>query len=282
MVAALKVLGVAAALGGAIGLWLVTEAGLSAYARPRLTAAPGTDRVVLADAPAWMSPLVAEQLRQAVADHVSSDLLDPQSLRRAVAAVGQSPWVRRVRSIERTGSQIMVLADYRQPVALVEDRGEYYLVDGQAVRLLGIYFEHQLPAVNLPVLRGVKQGPADIGEVWPGDDVQAGLELLAFLASESYASQIRGVAVRDAQGQIRPVLLTGRPGGRVYWGRPIGEGPPIEVSDEIKRQRLAAVDAQRGSIDAGGKQVYVYGPAVFVAVEPEAEAATSQAASYRP
>jgi hypothetical protein len=147
---------------------------------------------------------------------------------------------------------------------LVERNGDYLLVDEQGHRLPGDYTRSQAAAVGLPVILGVKAPLPTIGQLWQGEDLKAGVEVLALLRGQPYKEQVKAVQVRDATGGIRPILLTGDSGGMVFWGRAPGQEQPLEVDTSVKLNRLAAVYQQRGAIDAGGKQVYIYGPAVFV------------------
>ncbi|MCC7147351.1 MAG: hypothetical protein IT443_12975 [Phycisphaeraceae bacterium] len=226
--------------------------------------APTLDDVRLANPPGWMSPQVEAELRVCVAEQLSADPLDRASLVRSLYALAANPWVEKANKLERWGQKVWVTAEYRQPVALVEQDGHYLLVDGMGVRLPGDYGQEQLSMVGLPVLWGVAEPSPQEGMPWPGEDLHAGLDLLAFLRNESFLEQVRGIAVRDEQGQVRPMLLTSSQDGRVFWGKPPGVESPVEVPAEVKRQRLAAVYHQRGSIDLGGKRVHVYGPAIFV------------------
>lgn len=261
---ALKVLGLLAVVVAAVFAWHWGRQSLMAYVRRHgVQALTGAD-VRLMDVPTWMSQFVVADLCEVIVSEAGAPDFTRESLQRAMSAVAASPWVRKVNWLRRVGQEVWLSAEYRRPLALVESRGDYLLIDEQGDRLPGEYTQSQVKAVGLPVLLGVKAPPPAPGRRWPGEDVKAGVDVLALLRGQAFASQVKAVQVRDTAGQIRPVLLTGDGGGMVFWGRAPGQERPVEVDAQVKLSRLAAVYEQRGSIDAGGKQVYIYGPAVFV------------------
>jgi len=256
--------------------WTWGERWLLSYAREHQAMVPTAQDVQLLDEPGWMSPLVEAQLRQAVAEQLGTDPLDRMALRRALAALFAQPWVDAAERVERQGQNVLVWATYRRPLALVEWRGGYYLTAATGHRLPGVYTAEQAPRVGLPVLEKVSAAPPDEGVMWPGEDVRAGLDLAAFLEGQPFTSQVRAIAVHDERGLIRPVLLTRNPGGRVYWGRPLGQESPVEVDGQVKLKKLLAVFAQRGSIDAGGKRVHVYGEGISMEAGDDSASQTAE------
>ncbi|MCC7406794.1 MAG: hypothetical protein IT442_01905 [Phycisphaeraceae bacterium] len=271
--------GVAASAVGLAAGWTWGERRLLSYAREHQAMVPTARDVQLLDEPGWMSPLVEAQLRQAVAEQLGTDPLDRFALRRALAALHAQPWVAGAERVERQGQNVLVWATYRRPVALVEWRGAYYLTATSGHRLPGVYTGEQASRVGLPVLEKVSSPPPGEGEMWPGEDLRAGLDLAVFLEGQPFTEQVRAIAVHDERGQVRPVLLTRNPGGRVYWGRPLGQESPVEVDGQTKLKKLLAVYAQRGSIDAGGKRVHVYGEGISMEAGDEAEGQTAQHSS---
>lgn len=262
---ALKYMGITAAVVALVVGWRYAEQFLTGYASERYATAITAGHVQLADAPPWMSEMLRDDLRRLIAGQIDHNPLDSHNLERAAVVLADSPWVNRVERIQRTGhDRLEVYAQYRQPVAAVQGTGGYHLVDQHGVRLPGLYLQHQLPQLDLPVVEGVSLEPAHIGEVWPGNDLQAGLALVDILATQPYQDQVRSIDVsrRDTRGRILLVMHTQH--GMVRWGLPPGQEQAIEPAAAIKAKWLADVDRQRGAIDAGGKIVDVYGPAIFV------------------
>lgn len=263
---ALKISGVfALLLAGVIGA-RYGEKALLGYAEARHGRTITAADVELINAPAWMSDDTRQHLATVVAGRVETDPMDGRSLRIAVMALDENPWVRGVTQVARLeGGTIHVTADYREPVAVVQGRDGYHLVDEFGIVLPGLYYNHQIDRLDLPLVTGVTSAPPrEAGQLWPGDDVQAGLKLVRLLAHEDYADQIKSydVSHRDARGRIRLVLFTGR--GMVRWGLPPGEEQTIEPEAATKMTWLSFVDRKRGGIDAGGKVVDIYGPRIAV------------------
>ena len=260
-----KFLGITAALVGIVVGWHYSQRFLTTYAATKHATTITAQHVDLADAPPWMGKMLRDDLRHLIAGQIDHNPLDTHNLERAAFVLGDSPWVSHVDRIQRTGhDQVKVYAQYRQPVATVQGTDGYHLVDDQGVRLPGLYLKHQLPQLGLPLVEGVSLQPARIGEVWPGEDLQAGLSLVNVLATQPYRDQVRtiDVAKRDTRGRILLVMHTQT--GMVRWGLPPGQEQSIEPAAAIKAKWLGDVDRQRGAIDAGGKIVDVYGPAIFV------------------
>jgi len=183
----------------------------------------------------------------------------------AALALAQDPWINRVRQVQRwADGRITVEADYRQPIALVATRDGYRLTDAIGVVLPGLYLEHQIDQLNLPVITGVLERTPATGQAWQSQDVAAGLSLVQTLADEPYADQIQryDVSHRDARGRVRLVLHTAT--GMVRWGLPPGLEQSIEPTAQVKRSWLRHVAQTRGTIDAGGKVVDVYGARIAV------------------
>jgi hypothetical protein len=277
----LKILGLGVLTFGVLATWRYAETRIGQYLIKRGPIQVLPQQIELADAPGWMSPVLAEHLRWIVAGQVSSNPMDQQSLNVAAAALNRNPWVESVGRVERFGDgSIRVHAKYREPVAVVMGPKGFYPVDGQGVRLPGVYQTHQLSLVGLPVIIGVAEVPAGEGERWPGDDLEAGLSLVRWLEGEPYADQIAAfdVSDRDARGRVRLVLRTDQ--GMVRWGLPPGMERSIEPNAETKKRWLRSVHRQRGRIDAGGKVVDVFGAAVFVHQPYVSEQTTLEQARY--
>lgn len=222
------------------------------------------DRVVFESIPRWMSPIVQRELTQVVVDQLSKDPLDRGNLHKAMAALVANPWVETVHHVERSAERVSVVAEYREPIAVVAGRDGYHLADAGGVRLPGLYVRDQIPRLGLPLIVGVAAAPRESGDVWPGEDLQAGLRLIRLLHGELYMHQIQefDVSGRDSLGRIHLVLRTRE--GMVRWGLAPGREQGVEPDALTKKRWLGSVHRQRGTIDAGGKVVVLYGAAVYV------------------
>jgi hypothetical protein len=178
--------------------------------------------------------------------------IDPQLCRRICDVLAGNAWVKRVRSVRKTSvPNVEISCDYRTPAAMVEGRGDFYLVDADRVRLPGHYGHHP----SLLVIRGVAGSPPAAGEVWTAPELTAGLAMIKSLEAEPYRKQIMGVVLRNYRGredrrapQIE--LMTDRPDGRIIWGSAPGE----EVEENSAAQKLSILRANfasKGRADAG-------------------------------
>ena len=260
-----KALGLVAMLVGVAVGWRYAERSLKHYTATTSRAARVAPAgVILAHEPPGMSLLLGE-LKETVARQIGADPLRNDGLRRAAEVLARNPWVERVHEVRRRGDgKILVSARIRQPVAVVKGVDGYHMVDAKGVRLPGLYLEHQLESLDRLVIVGVALQPGEAGEVWPGEDLQAGLALIPWLVDAPYVKQIRAVDVsqRDTRGRVRLILHTDR--GMVRWGLAPGVDQAVELDVVGKLRRLEQLHTQKGSIDAGGKIVDIYGPAIFV------------------
>jgi len=260
----LKAVGVFALAVGLVIGWRYSQDYLLAYAQRHHQVPVTADSIVLVDAPGWMSEDIRVQVRQTAAKHIDPDPMDGQSLRYAAAALRNDPWVKRVDQVARRfGGRVLVSAAYRRPVAVVQGYDGYHLIDDQGVCLPGLYRESQAKRLGLVQLTGASSAPpAQAGEVWSGEDVQAGLALIRLLANEPYLDKVLAfdVSHRDARGRLRLVLLTSD--GSVRWGLPPGEEHSIEPDAQVKLGWLRRLAQRDGSLSTGGQIIDIYGPAV--------------------
>ena len=269
---AVKVLGSAAVVVGLVVGWYFTQRGLAHYAATHHAVPIQPEQVQLRDAPDWMSEAARMELRQLVAQHAGTDPVSNTSLRRTAQALRHSAWVRSLSQVRRLhGGRIAVRAAYRRPMAIIEARDGYHLVDHAGVRLEALHEASAAREHRLPMIVGVGAAPPRSGERWPGGDVQAGLDLAELVRGKRWADQVRAVDVglRDDRGRLRLVLHTDD--GQVRWGAPPGEGEPVEPAAEVKLQWLDTVASKYdGQIDAGGQIVEIFGATVQM-FEPRLE-----------
>ena len=237
-------------------------------------------RVELHEAPVWLSGYVGEQLRTAVSAAVEADPFDQQSLRRAAEHLRLSPWVQRVRRVVRRPDGVVeVHASYREPVALVEARDGYHLVDRRGVRLPAVYTADTIDRLGLGVIRNVNAAPPRAGRVWRGDDVRAGLELAQVVAEQLWREQVEAIDVANYGGRIDPgrphlVLRTGE--GLVRWGRPPGREKFYEPHTQRKLHHLDLVLERFGTIDADGRVVDIFRDNVLIHPDEDIRSAADQ------
>lgn len=261
--AGLKMLGVFALAVGLVIGWRYSERYLLDYAKQRQATPITADMIELIDAPAWMSENIRVQVRETAAEHIAADPMDGKSLRQTAEVLRNDPWVKDVIQVaRRSGGQVLISANYRQPVAVVQGFDGYRLIDSQGVCLPGVYPQPQVDAMGLVIVTGVSSAPPSVpGEIWPGVDVQAGLTLVKLLAHEPYMNKIHSfdVGQRDERGRLRLVLHTAD--GTVRWGLPPGQENAIEPEAQVKLGWLRQLAQRDAALSTGGQIIDIYGPA---------------------
>lgn len=274
MLQALAILGGVAMAGT---LWVRGQQYLLAWAGSLHPEPMPPDRVILADAPAWMSPAVRDQLQRVAAEGLSGATMDVAGLDRSARRFQANPWVQRLVRMERIGSAngsrggrtdawltssgLRVLAEYRRPVALVagpDGRG-YRWVDARGVLLPGVFRGEHVDELGLPVIDGVSEAPPIEGRRWIGEDLSAGLAMLPELAEVEYGYRLGRIDVsrRDARGRVMVSLWTRRPINRIVWGLAPGGQGVLEPSSASKRRALEAVLAVTVRAREGGRVIWI-------------------------
>lgn len=257
-------LGLVLIVAGGVG-WYYAEKELVSYVAEHRAASSETENVQLVNAPAWMSEGLEMELRSLVAESLDENPLHGDSLQLAERRLGESAWVSSIDRVQRLpDGNVDVVASFREPIAVVEGQQGYHLVDIQGVRLPGIYLKHQVDQLRMPLITGAMSYPRKVGDVWPGEEVAAGLNLIELLSAQPYRDQIVAydVSGRDALGRVRLMLRTQT--GLVRWGLPPGQEQAIEPPAPEKLVRLARLYQERGAIDAGGKVVDLYRAEIYV------------------
>ena len=231
------------------------------------TTAPTVQQVNLVDAPPWLDKLVRQRLCQQVSASLQHDSSAGVSLVRSVRALEQNPWVRKVHRLrqERNGT-VTVLADYRQPAAVVDGRHGYHRVDAHGVQLPGLFVRNKLESLGMLLIVGVEASPPGEGLHWPGDDLSAALALVQVMEGQPYRKQIKYIdtSLRDHRERVRLAIVTTTKNGCVRWGLAPGINDPVEQDTSTKLRRVATVYRKYGDIGADGRIVDIYGPAIFL------------------
>ena len=234
--------------------------------------------VVLQKVPLWMPASVSTDIFRQLAANLESDPFNNLSLQEASATLQSSPWVRRVLHVGRVpGGNIEVLAEYRQPVAMVASGRELHLIDREGF-LLPLKYPLDSGVdrkTHLQVITGVSEKPPREGEMWPGPDVRAGLKLAAVVAAQGWSDSVRAVDVSNYGGRQRradPHLVLMTTQGQVRWGRAPGDEQFYEPATDRKLKSIESIIRKTDSrtIDAGGQIVDVFGDSVLIHSPAEA------------
>ena len=207
--------------------------------------------LLIVDVPEVLRGIADTTLIDALTPVLGDDWLEAGLCERLANRAEAVGWVRRVQAVRRRpDGRFEVRCEYRLPMAMVQSRGGFHLVDRQGVRLPGEYSYD----ARWMCIHGVSAAPPRPGALWMGDDLQAGLDLIELVSRQEYGEQIEGVVVDNAQGRVDPrkshlELATDRPGGRIRWG----SAPGREIEENSVAQKLRILDANfrtTGRIDA--------------------------------
>ncbi len=255
----------AAAIGGSIyGLHR-----LRTHADQKLAVSAKPPVPVLRNRPVWMTDSLANQILGSVAVRDRHSAMDRALLEQIGISLARNPWVKQVRQVRRAfhksvGDTIEIDCDFRAPMALAFWRSEYFLIDSEGVRLPPRYAGVQTPPamfspdgkVNLRAIDGLAaQPPLQEGRLWPGDDLQAGLDMAKLLYGKDFTEEIHRINVANFKGRRQPrepqIVLVTKHATEIRWGEPVRASFYAELSPNEKLRRLDLLRGQKGRVDAG-------------------------------
>jgi hypothetical protein len=261
--------------------------------------------VVLKNRPVWMSEFLAASIAEGVRPAGAHSSFDHQMLVDRVAMLKTNPWIKNVRQVrrgygQRPGDSLEVDCDYRAPIALVRWGKDYWLVDGEGVKLPERFTAADVPKIvigrdgrtNIRVVEGVQRPPPQTGRPWGGEDLSAGLDMVKRLYGLGFADEIVKVNVANFGGRVdlreaQVVLGTKHvvPGttqtSEIRWGRPLGAKDDfIEVSAERKLDYVRRVYEEFGRCDARQRWIDVrYDMIRIPSVDPTGNAPANASAT---
>lgn len=266
------------ALHGAVALFLISLGTvglryLKHYVATRLAYPAEPPKVVIINRPAWMSDFLANQIAAAVRPIGNHSAFDHQMLVDAYQMLKSdpriSPWIKQIRQIRRAyqagpGDVIELDCEFRAPIALVQYENDFWLVDGEGVRLPDRFNVKQIPQIvygqdghtNIRVIQGVRAAPPALGgKKWVGTDLTAGLDMVKLLYGRKFAEEILTVDVSNFAGRKDPrqaqLVLVTRYLTQIRWGRPVNADDYfVEVSTAQKLEYLQRIYSEYHRVDA--------------------------------
>ena len=253
--------------------WRSGERILSRYIAAQPVTAPSYETVRLENVPPWIEPAARQRLQHNALVRLTGTRMSHEPLEQVATALGDEPWISRVERVQRArNGGVIIHAEYRRPLALVETPAGYIRVDEQGRELPGAFARGQLSGLGLPVIVGVASPAPGPGLAWPGDDLAGGLQMVKTLAAHSHRHRVAIIDVNgwDRHGSRQIVLTT--PDRRIIWGLPPGKGAPIEADTATKLHRLSVVMTMR--VNAGRQPTYdIHGADIFELEPLDAHAA---------
>lgn len=218
--------------------------------------------------PAWVPPLVLEELQRVVLARLSPDPFQHDTLRAVRDGLAGTGWLEEVGEVaRRPDGRIIIEGRWRQPFAVIRYDGVRYVVGrgGELMRLpesaaiepgsemFVIYNPHLDPPMTL-------DGTAiQYGVPWRGDDIAAALDLIDLIKDIDGAEQITGVDLArygSSGGLAEHLVIVTNFGARIDWGRGLSADntPPGEVPVAHKIARLQQNYRDHGRIDRDMKE----------------------------
>lgn len=188
---------------------------------------------------------LVDTVRAAIEDRGSP--LQTGGLHEAAEALAATGWFEHVEQVHwQNDNSIAVEATYVVPAAVVRTRAGDVLVDTMGRRLPITYDAGYAP---LPLIKNPSQPmPRAFGTLWPGGEVQAGLDLLQLLSTLPWFKQVDSIDVGRYRNEEILALRTRT--CTITWGRPPGATTVQEVPTQQKLDYLDYLYRQYGAIDA--------------------------------
>jgi len=212
-------------------------------------------QIEISPPPHWVPhDLVAQVVEQAaLPDELS--LLDDDLVVEVAEAFRLCPWVEDVVSVSKSFPvRVVVVLNYRRPVAMVEVRRGHYPIDAHGVLLPPQEFS-VADTRAYPTIAGVvstPQGPA--GTEWGDPVVEEAAALAAELAPIWKKLGLSSIVCPPAdEGHAKidegVFVLTSKGGSRITWGHAPGTNHPGELSTKQKIGRLEEYVSRFGGFD---------------------------------
>lgn len=219
----------------------------------------------------WLAPEFQEYLLGVGVAALGSgtDPLSARDLKNVSEALAREGWFDGEPVVRRRANGVLeVSGEWRTHAAVVRSGGSDHLVARGGELLPAAYQPGQS---GLRVITGAgfdlpRNGDAPFyGAAWPGGDVQAAIDLLALLSTQTYWFQVAGVDVSSYLSEHRLAIITDE-GNRIIWGAGTDEWSPGEQSTEVKLQRLKMLYNEFTRIDANQSTIEIFGQDVLIDV----------------
>ena len=176
--------------------------------------------------------------------------------------LGGSAWIERIERVTKQADGLVrVHAVFRKPFAFAAEDGTAYLLDRQGARL-----PLRIPLASVAtqewlLVEGMQAPAPPQGQRWPGDDLRAGLDLIALLYEAESAGRLplrpllRSIDVSNYRGRLDPgeawLRIRTRGSTIIRWGRPVGKEYTVEAPAAQKLACLVEAYRRLGRLPAG-------------------------------
>lgn len=266
---AVLVLGLIAGLSLGLGPLEARAAGVLGVRPTKVTIDWPTYQTADGSRATWLAEALQEEIMDRAHAAAEPGATNDGMFRRdALRAVGEamrtSGWFDGTPTVtRRTDGEIHVEGTWRIPAAVVRSGALDRLVSWTGAPMPVEYpagkarGQTVILGVGAPAPTDESGAPSYIG-AWPGEDLQAGLELHRLLSTQAWRDQIAAIDVRGYEKSRLLVIVTKRD-GRIEWGgRP--SAPRVgDVSTASKIAHLEHLNRELRSIDANLPSIEIWG-----------------------
>ncbi|MGD9790353.1 MAG: hypothetical protein AB7Q00_01145 [Phycisphaerales bacterium] len=224
----------------------------------------------------WMPAETQRQMMAKAAEiaHASPDPLSPVSLDAIRSWLEIEGWFEGSPTVERSaGNALRITGTWRTPMALVKQGERECWLSATG---------HLMPALYPPggphprtLENPSSPPPIDFATPWTGNDIDAGIDLLALLSRQPWFTQVAGVDLADFASQGTLTIVTSFD-TRIVWGGPVDAPKFGDAPTRDKLRNLASLFQDLGRIDGGYPLVYANSNYILYDRSASAELARTQ------
>jgi len=202
-----------------------------------IRSAPGyvmtSESLRLVKYPRWMTPAILAELDVSLLDPAFPQrfsLLDDDVCGRIAAAYEKCPWIEKVERIVKHDPRVdpnrpplEVTLRFRRPLAFIQERDGFVLMDEHGMRLPGVYAEPRLGAEKFLVVTGIASSPPEPGQEWKEPVVAAALQVASALEDRRETFRLATIDMSNFGGCRDPrdteIAVWTASDTRIKWGR---------------------------------------------------------------
>ncbi|MCX5684745.1 MAG: hypothetical protein NT049_13800 [Planctomycetota bacterium] len=232
--------------------------------------APGyvmtSDSLRLVKYPRWMTPAILAELDVSLLDPAFPQrfsLLDADVCEKIAAAYEKCPWIEKVERIVKHDPRVdpkrpplEVTLRFRRPLAFIQQRDGFVLMDEHCTRLPGVYSEPRLGAEKFLVVTGIAAAPPEAGQEWKDAAVQAALRVADAVEDRRETYKLATIDMSNF-GHVRDprdteIAIWTASDTRIKWGRAPSREAVI-LQEKTPDEKVAYLDyvykTQKGQVD---------------------------------
>ena len=255
----------------------------------------GTWRYQWASTPPWFDDVregVESDVARTLNNIQTMDLRDDGLSERVYTLLkDESPWIAAIHHVQKRADGVLLIdARFRKPLTRIDHNNISYLIDESGYLLPRRWAASDRTNDGVVHLEGASHGPPLApnrrewdGQLWPGDDIQAGLKLVKFLHEQARSPRMRSqlLAVdisnfdRRLDKRLGQLRIRGIGSFYIDWGLPPGEEYGREPPASEKLARLLLYFEKVQSFPSEGRlDLRDFGPNVIL--EPPARVAPAR------